>query len=152
MMMVIMMLIMKMVIMTRKRKRRFRRRRKKKKKREMMMMKKKKKKKMMMKKKKKNDIDKLDLRLCTISSLHLKLSPTLTPTRPRRHVQHTGRLACVACRVPCCWKGQIILIVLLERLSMWNKLNCAEQMQIQKYKTHAYKTACVQTIIRKQST
>ena len=26
------------------------------------------------------------------------------------------------------------------RLSMWNMLNCAEQVQIQKYKTHAYKT------------
>ena len=30
--------------------------------------------------------------------------------------------------------------VFLERLSMWNMLNCAEQVQIQKYETHAYKT------------
>ena len=30
--------------------------------------------------------------------------------------------------------------VFLERLSMWNMLSCAEQVQIQKYKTHAYKT------------
>ena len=30
--------------------------------------------------------------------------------------------------------------VFLEHLSMWNMLNCAEQVQIQKYKTHAYKT------------
>ena len=30
--------------------------------------------------------------------------------------------------------------VLLERLSIWNMLNCAEQVQIQKYKTHAYNT------------
>ena len=28
----------------------------------------------------------------------------------------------------------------LEHFSMWNMLNCAEQVQIQKYKTHAYKT------------
>ena len=30
--------------------------------------------------------------------------------------------------------------VLIARLSTWNMLNCAEQVQIQKYKTHAYKT------------
>ena len=30
--------------------------------------------------------------------------------------------------------------IFLERLSMWNILNCAEQVQIQKYKTNAYKT------------
>ena len=30
--------------------------------------------------------------------------------------------------------------VFLERLSMWNMLNCAEQVQIQKYETQAYKT------------
>ena len=30
--------------------------------------------------------------------------------------------------------------VFLERFSMWNMLNCAEQVQIQKQKTHAYKT------------
>ena len=30
--------------------------------------------------------------------------------------------------------------IFLECLSMWNMLNCAEQVQIQKYKTHAYKT------------
>ena len=30
--------------------------------------------------------------------------------------------------------------VFLERLSLWNLLNCAEQVQIQNYKTHAYKT------------
>ena len=34
----------------------------------------------------------------------------------------------------------MIMSVYLERLSMWNMLNCAEQVQIQKYKTHAYKT------------
>ena len=39
----------------------------------------------------------------------------------------------------------IIMSVFLERLSMWNMLNCAEQMQIQKYETHAYKT--LKTII-----
>ena len=32
----------------------------------------------------------------------------------------------------------IIMSVFLERLSMWNMLSCAEQGQIQKYKTHAY--------------
>ena len=40
--------------------------------------------------------------------------------------------------------------IFLERLSMWNMLNCAEQVQMQKYKTHAYKTpktAWVQTIM-----
>ena len=42
--------------------------------------------------------------------------------------------------------------VFLELLSMSNMLNCAQQGQIQKYKTHAYKTlktACVQTIMLK---
>ena len=42
--------------------------------------------------------------------------------------------------------------VFLERLSMWNMLNCAEQVQIQKYKTYAYKalkTAGVQIIMLK---
>ena len=34
----------------------------------------------------------------------------------------------------------IIMSVFLEYLSMWNMLNCAEQVQIQKYKTHTYKT------------
>ena len=34
----------------------------------------------------------------------------------------------------------IILSIFPELLSMWNMLNCAEQVQIQKYKTHAYKT------------
>ena len=36
---------------------------------------------------------------------------------------------------------------------MWNMLNCAEQ--VQKYKTHAYKTpkaACVQTMMLKHPT
>ena len=53
--------------------------------------------------------------------------------------------------------------VFLERLSMWNMLNCDEQVQIQKQKqttkqnkkTHAYKTsktAGVQTIILKHPT
>ena len=45
--------------------------------------------------------------------------------------------------------------VFLERLSMWNMLSCAEQVQLQKYKTHAYmtpNTACVQTIIPKHPT
>ena len=39
------------------------------------------------------------------------------------------------------------MIVFLEHLSMWNMLNCTEQVQMQKYKTHAYITpvmACVQ--------
>ena len=30
----------------------------------------------------------------------------------------------------------IIMSMFLERLSMWNMLNCAEQVQIQKYETH----------------
>ena len=34
----------------------------------------------------------------------------------------------------------IIMSVFLQRLSMRNMLNCAEQVQVQKYKTHAYKT------------
>ena len=48
----------------------------------------------------------------------------------------------------------IIMSVFLERLSMWNMLSCAEQVQKQKYKTHAYetlKTAGVQTIMLKTS-
>ena len=43
----------------------------------------------------------------------------------------------------------------LERLPMLNMLNCTEQVQIQKYKTHAYKTSktvCVQTIMLKDPT
>ena len=32
----------------------------------------------------------------------------------------------------------IIVSIFLERLSMWNMLNCAEQGQIPKYKTHVY--------------
>ena len=46
------------------------------------------------------------------------------------------------------------MIVFLECLFMWNMLNYAEQVQIQKYKTHAYKppkTARVQTIMIKHS-
>ena len=45
--------------------------------------------------------------------------------------------------------------VFLERLSMWNRLNCAEQVQIKKYKTQAYKTlktVGVQIIMLKHST
>ena len=45
--------------------------------------------------------------------------------------------------------------IFLERLFMWNMLNCAEQVQIQKYKTHAYKTlktAGVQIIMLKHPT
>ena len=45
--------------------------------------------------------------------------------------------------------------IFLERLSMLNMLNCAEQVQIQKYKTHAYKTlktAGVETIMLKHPT
>ena len=34
----------------------------------------------------------------------------------------------------------VVMSIFLERLTMWNLLNCAEQEQIQKYKTHAYKT------------
>ena len=48
----------------------------------------------------------------------------------------------------------IIMSVFLERLSMWNMPNCAEQVQIQKYKTHAYKTlktVGVQIIMLKHS-
>ena len=44
------------------------------------------------------------------------------------------------------------MIVFLEHLSIWNMLNYAEQVQIQKYKTHADetpKTAGVQTIMLK---
>ena len=43
----------------------------------------------------------------------------------------------------------IIISVFLECLSIRNMLNCAEQVQIQKYKTQLYKTpktACVQQI------
>ena len=49
----------------------------------------------------------------------------------------------------------IIMSVILERISMGNMRNCAEQVQIQKYKTHAYKTlktAGVQTIMLKYPT
>ena len=49
----------------------------------------------------------------------------------------------------------IIISLFLERLSMLNMLNCAEQGKIQKYKTHAYKTlktAGVQTIMRNHPT
>ena len=45
--------------------------------------------------------------------------------------------------------------VFLERLSMWNMLNCAEQVQIQNYKTHAckaLKTVGVQIIMLKHPT
>ena len=45
--------------------------------------------------------------------------------------------------------------VFLEYLSMWNMLSCAEQVQIQKHKTHAYKTpktAGVQTTMLKHPT
>ena len=31
-----------------------------------------------------------------------------------------------------------LFLLILECLSMWNRLSCAEQVQIQKYKTHAY--------------
>ena len=59
--------------------------------------------------------------------------------------------------VNCCAKVIIIIIIVimsvfLERLSMWNMLICSEKVQIQKYKTHAYrtlKTAGVQTVILK---
>ena len=34
----------------------------------------------------------------------------------------------------------IIMSVFLEHLCMWNMLSCPEQVQIQKYKTHAYNT------------
>ena len=49
----------------------------------------------------------------------------------------------------------IIISVFLGRLFMLNMLNCTEQMQIQKYKTHAYKThktAYVQTVMLKHAT
>ena len=45
--------------------------------------------------------------------------------------------------------------VFLKRFSMWNMLNCAEQVYIQKYKTDAYKTlktAGVQTVMLKHPT
>ena len=45
--------------------------------------------------------------------------------------------------------------IFLEHLSMWNMLNCTEQVQIQKYKTHAYKTlktVGVQVIMLKHPT
>ena len=47
------------------------------------------------------------------------------------------------------------MIVFLECLSMWNMLNCAEQVQIQKYNIHTYKTpktACAQTVMLKHPT
>ena len=47
------------------------------------------------------------------------------------------------------------MIVFLEHLSTWNMLSCSEQVQKQKYKTHAdktSKTACVQTIMLKHPT
>ena len=46
-------------------------------------------------------------------------------------------------------------IVYLDRLSTRNMSNCSEEVQIHKYKTHAYKTpktACVQTIMLKHLT
>ena len=49
----------------------------------------------------------------------------------------------------------MMMSVFLERISMWNMLNCAEQVQIQKYKTHAYKTlktAGVQIVMLKHPT
>ena len=48
----------------------------------------------------------------------------------------------------------LIMSVFLERLSMLNMLKCAEQVQIQKYTTHAYKTpkTGVQTIMLKHTT
>ena len=47
--------------------------------------------------------------------------------------------------------------VFLEHLSLWNMLNCAEQVEIQKYKTHTYnyktlKTVGVQIIMLKHPT
>ena len=45
--------------------------------------------------------------------------------------------------------------VFLEHFSMWIMLSCAEQVQIQKYKRHAYKTlktAGVQIIMLKHPT
>ena len=49
----------------------------------------------------------------------------------------------------------IIMSVFLECLSMWNMLNCSEQVQIQKHKRHTYetpKTAGVHTIMLKRPT
>ena len=49
----------------------------------------------------------------------------------------------------------IIMSIFLECLSKWSILNCAEQVQIQKYKTHAYKTlktAGFRTIMLKHPT
>ena len=50
----------------------------------------------------------------------------------------------------------IIMSAFLERLSMWNMLNCAEQVQIQKYKTHMHiktlKMVGVQIIMLKHPT
>ena len=43
----------------------------------------------------------------------------------------------------------------LDQLSMWNMLNCAEQVHMQKYETHAYKTlktVGVQVIMLKHPT
>ena len=45
--------------------------------------------------------------------------------------------------------------IFLERLSLSNMLGCAEQVQIQNYKTHVYKTlktAGIQTIMLKHPT
>ena len=47
------------------------------------------------------------------------------------------------------------MTVFLERLSTWNTLNSAEQVQTQKYKTRAYKkpqTVCAQTTKLKHPT
>ena len=41
--------------------------------------------------------------------------------------------------------------IFLEHLSMWNILSCAEQVQIQKYKTHAYKAPHPKEHVSKQS-
>ena len=51
---------------------------------------------------------------------------------------HAGRFSWILMSLPLIII--IIMSVFLEHLSMWNMLNCAEQVQIQKYKTHAYKT------------
>ena len=54
-----------------------------------------------------------------------------------------------------CSHPKEIMSVFLEQLSMRNMLNCTKQVQIQKYKTHAYntlKTAGVQIIMLKHPT
>ena len=75
---------------------------------------------------------------------------TIEPMKERCSVWSPGCIHLI-----CGLAVMIIMSVFLEHLSMGNMLNCAEQVQIHKYKTHAYqtlKTAGVQTVMLKHST